>query len=73
MSEQVSRAVAAEIARLLEERQLSGNDLAKATGISQTGIAAKLRGATPFGLADLEKICKELGLTIAQLMERAGV
>lgn len=71
MSEQLSRAVAAELRGLLEQRGMSGNQLAKATGIPQVSIARKLRGATAFNLDDIDAICSVLGVKVADLMEWA--
>jgi DNA-binding Xre family transcriptional regulator len=71
MTEQLSRAVAAEIRRLLEERDISGNQLAKETGISQPSIARKLRGATAFDLDDVDLICAALGVKVADLLDWA--
>lgn len=68
MSEQLSRAVAGEIRRLLEERGMSGNALAKATGIQQTTIARKLRGEHPFDVDDLASICQALDVSVSDLM-----
>lgn len=71
IGEQLTEAVAVQIRRLLEERGISGNQLAKATGISQPSIARKLRGATSFDLADLDRICVVLGVKPAEVLEWA--
>lgn len=71
MTEQLSRAVAAEISRLLEERGMSGNALAKATGIPQTSISGKLRGVSPFDLDDLQAICGALDVDVTDLLSWA--
>lgn len=71
MTEQLSRAVAAEIRRLLEERDLSGNQLAKQTGIPQTSIAKKLRGITAFDIDDVDRICRALDVRASDLLEWA--
>lgn len=68
MSEQLSRAVAAELRRLLEERGMSGNALAKATGMNQPTIARKLRGEHAFDVDDLALICPVLGVSVTDLM-----
>lgn len=69
--DQLSAAVAAEVRRLLDEREMSGRDLAKATGIPQRTIAGKLRGAQPFTVDDLDAVCRVLGVKVADLMEWA--
>jgi transcriptional regulator with XRE-family HTH domain len=69
--EQLSRAVSAEVRRLLEERGMSGNQLAKAAGMEQTTIARKLRGARAFDLDDLAAIAPVLDVRVADLIEWA--
>lgn len=71
VSEQLSAAVAAEIRRLLEERGMSGNALAKASDIPQTSIAGKLRGVSPFDLDDLAAICRVLDVDVTDLLSWA--
>lgn len=68
MPEQLSRAVGEEISRLLTERGMSGNQLAKATGIPQPTIARKLRGASPVDLDDVQAICAVLEVDVADLL-----
>lgn len=68
MSEQLSRAVAGEIRRLLNERGMSGNALAKATGMNQPTVARKLRGEHAFDVDDLAVICKALDVSVSDLM-----
>lgn len=70
-AEQLSAAVRGEVRRLLEERGLSGNQLAKATGIPQTSIAAKLRGTHDFTLDDLAAIAPVLEVKVADIIEWA--
>ena len=68
MSEQLSRAVATELRRLLEERGMSGNALAKATGISQSSVSNKLAGRHAFDLDDLQSICRVLDVNVTDLL-----
>jgi transcriptional regulator with XRE-family HTH domain len=68
--EQLSRAVGAEVRRLLEERGLSGNQLAKATGIPQT-VAAKLRGTRRVHVDDLAAIAPVLEVKVSDLIDWA--
>lgn len=70
-ADQLSRAVTAEVRRLLAERGMSGNQLAKASGIEQTSIARKLRGAGVFDLDDLAAIAPVLEVKVADLIEWA--
>jgi DNA-binding Xre family transcriptional regulator len=69
--EQLSRAVSGEVRRLLEERGMSGNQLAKASGVPQTSIAGKLRGVSAFTLNDLDSVCSTLGVKVADVIEWA--
>lgn len=69
--EDLARAVSAEVRRLLEERGISGNQLAKAAGLEQTTIARKLRGVRAFTLNDLDSICSTLGVKVPDLIEWA--
>lgn len=69
--EDLARAVSAEVRRLVEERGLSGNKLAKAAGLEQTGVAAKLRGAVAFSLRDLAAIAPVLEVKVTDIIEWA--
>jgi DNA-binding Xre family transcriptional regulator len=69
--EDFARAVSAQVRRLLDERGISGNQLAKASGVPQTSIAGKLRGASAFTLNDLDSICSTLGVKVSDLIEWA--
>ena len=71
MSEQLSRAVAGEIRRLLDERGVSGNALSKATGIPQSSVSAKLAGKHSFDLDDLQAICRFLEVDVTDLLSWA--
>lgn len=69
--EDLARAVSAQVRRLLEERGISGNQLAKSAGIEQTSVARKLRGAGAFTLNDLDSICSTLGVKVTDLIDWA--
>lgn len=69
--EQLSNAVAEEIRRLLDDRGMSGNQLAKATGIPQSSIAKKLRGVTAFDIDDVDRICRALDVKASDLLDWA--
>lgn len=68
MSEQLSRAVAAEVARLLADRGMSGRELARLTGIPQRSVADKLAGRRPLDLDDVAVICEVLGVSAPDLI-----
>ena len=70
-AEDLARAVSAEIRRVLEERGMSGNQLAKAVGMDQSTVARKLRGAHAFTLNELDSVCSVLGIKVSDLMEWA--
>ena len=70
-AEQLSAAVSAVVRRLLEERDMSGNQLAKASGVEQTSIARKLRGSRAFDLDDLAAIAPVLEVRVADIIEWA--
>jgi DNA-binding Xre family transcriptional regulator len=69
--EDFARAVSAQVRKLLEERGISGNQLAKAAGLEQTTVARKLRGVLAFTLNDLDDICSTLGVKKSDLIEWA--
>jgi len=71
VSEQLSRAVAAEIRRLLEERGISGRELARRTGIPSRTIAHKLADRTPFDVDDLQAIAGVLEVDVTDLLSWA--
>jgi DNA-binding Xre family transcriptional regulator len=69
--EELSRAVAREISRLLEERAWSGRELARRTGIHYASISRKLAGGSSFDLDDVQKVCAALDVDVAQLISWA--
>lgn len=71
MPEQLSRLVAEELRRLLAERGISGNQLAKRTGIPQPTIATKLSGKSAWTLDDLQVVCAQLDVSVADLLQWA--
>jgi DNA-binding Xre family transcriptional regulator len=68
--EELSAAVRAEINRLLRERGWSGRELSRRTGIAQGTLADKLSGESRrgFDLDDLDVICRELEVDVADLV-----
>lgn len=73
MSEELSRAVAAEILRLLDERSWSVRELSRRTGIAQGTLADKLDGTSRigFGVNELDKVCAEFEVDITDLLNWA--
>jgi DNA-binding Xre family transcriptional regulator len=73
MSEQLSRAVAAEIQRLVDERGWSGRELSRRTGIAQGTLADKLAGRSKsgFDLDELDTVCRVLEIDLADLLSWA--
>lgn len=69
--EQLSRAVAAEIRRLLDERSMSGRELARRTGIPPRTVAAKLADRSPFDVDDLQVIAGVLEVDVTDLLSWA--
>lgn len=69
MPEELSRAVAAEINRLLAERGWSQRELAKRSGLLQSNLTRKLvTGGRRFELDDLPPICRAFGISLADLL-----
>lgn len=68
MPEELSRAVAAEVRRLLDERGWSGRELARRTGIAQGTLADKLAGRSSFDLDDLDKVCGQFEVDLTDLL-----
>jgi transcriptional regulator with XRE-family HTH domain len=66
--DQLSRAVAAEIRRLLDERGISGRELARRTGIPSRTVAHKLADRTPFDVDDLQSIAGVLEVDVTELL-----
>lgn len=68
MPEELSRAVAAQIRRLLDERGWSGRELARRSGLPQPSIARKLAGERAFDLDELPPVCAALGVDVTDLL-----
>lgn len=71
MPEQLAQAVAAEVARLLDDRGMSGRELARRTGIPQRSMAEKLAGRRPLDLDDVAAVCRALDVTVPDLLSWA--
>jgi transcriptional regulator with XRE-family HTH domain len=68
VSEQLSRALAEELRRLLADRGISGRELSRLTGIPQKTLAGKLADRTPFDLDDLQAIAGVLEHSASDLV-----
>lgn len=68
----LSSRVAEEIRALLARRRVSGRKLAEALGFSQSAMSARLTGATPIDLNDLERIAGFLNVEVTELLPRAS-
>jgi transcriptional regulator with XRE-family HTH domain len=70
LTEQVADAIRSRLA-LRRRRGLvpsSGKELATMTGMSQSGISARLTGATPIDLNELDAIARALGVEVVELL-----
>lgn len=66
-----ARAVAAEIRSAMARQRVSGVELARKTGRSQSYISKRLRDETPFSANDVEDICEVLGEDLFELLRAA--
>lgn len=75
LSERVADAIRARLAyrRRRGTTPSSGKELAAIIGLSQSGMSARLTGATPIDLNDLEKIAAALGVEIGELLPRPAL
>jgi transcriptional regulator with XRE-family HTH domain len=71
MSEQLSRAVAAEVRRRMDEHAVSAYALSKQTGIPQSSLSRKLNGPASFDFDDVQKIAGALGTDVTSLVSAA--
>ena len=68
MAEPVSSVVARNVARLLEQRGMSGRALARSTGLPHANITRKLAGLTPFTLDELAPVARALSVDVRSLL-----
>ncbi|WP_147262033.1 helix-turn-helix transcriptional regulator [Blastococcus sp. TF02A-26] len=71
MSEQLSRAIAMQVRRLMDERQVSAYALSKQTGIPQSSLSRKLNGPAAFDFDDVQVIAAALGMDVTSLVAAA--
>jgi len=75
MSEQLSRAIAAQVRQLMQERGVSAYALSKTTGIPQSSLSRKLNGPAAFDFDDVQQIAVALGSDVTSIVaaaERGG-
>lgn len=62
-------AASAAVREALRARGIRQSDAARVLGLSQPALSDRLRGRTPFTLADLDALAAHLGVTVAELLE----
>jgi transcriptional regulator with XRE-family HTH domain len=71
MTEQLSRAIAAQVQRLMTERGVSAYALSKQTGIPQSSLSRKFNGPAAFDFDDVQAIAAALGIDVTSLVAAA--
>lgn len=66
-----ARAVAEEIRSAMARRRISGAELARSSGRSQSYLSKRLRDEVAFTANDVEDICKVLGEDLLTLLHAA--
>jgi len=64
-------AISAEIRSVMARRQVSGAQLARLTGRSQSYLSERLRGDRSFTANDVEDICRALKVDLLSLLTAA--
>lgn len=62
-------AAAVAVREALRARGIHQQEIAPVLGLSQPAVSDRLRGRTPFTLADLDRLAAHLGVTVPQLLE----
>ena len=65
----LTRSTASAVRDALASRGIRQVDAAAALGLSQQATSDRLRGRTPFTLADLERLAELLGIPVADLVQ----
>ncbi len=65
---QISKRVRA----LLDEREMSGSELARRLGETQSYVSRRIQGAVPWRATDLVRIASVLGVPVASLLPDAA-
>jgi transcriptional regulator with XRE-family HTH domain len=63
-----ARMVSAEVRRVLGDKRVSGNYLARELNVSQNYLSKRLRDQLPFTLNDVERIAGVLGMEFEELV-----
>jgi transcriptional regulator with XRE-family HTH domain len=72
MTAPLTKTVAAEVRAELSRQNVSTATAAAALGISRQALWSRMRGYTPFTIADLESLADLLGVPAARFLERAA-
>lgn len=64
--------VASAVREAMTRQGVTGVALAEATGIPHVTLSRRLRGHTPFTIAELAPIAEHLGVTLSDLVEAAA-
>lgn len=68
MTNGLTKSVAAEVRAELARRNIGRTETAERLGISRTALWSRLRGETPFGLAELAALAEWWGVPLAQFL-----
>ncbi|TDC01858.1 XRE family transcriptional regulator [Micromonospora fluostatini] len=63
--------ISTQVRALLDERSLSGSELARRIGASQSYVSRRLRGEVPWRASDLGRIAKVVNVPVADLVDPA--
>lgn len=75
MSRTLAEQVVAEVRAELGRQSMTSKDLAKALGVSEMWTSRRLRGLTPFDIADLQRVADVFGVPVSRFVtdaEQAG-
>jgi transcriptional regulator with XRE-family HTH domain len=70
MTQPLTESVAAEVRAELARRNITRTDAARALGISRTLLWNRLRGETPFTVAELELLGELLGIPAVRFFDQ---
>lgn len=73
MTQPLTKAVAAEVRAELARHEISRSAAAERLGISRTLLWNRLRGDSPFTVAELETLAEMVGVPVAQFLSRPAV
>lgn len=64
--------ISGRVRALLAERDISGSELARRLGLTQSYVSRRLRDDVPWRASDLALIARELGVDVSQLLPVGG-